>query len=159
MNPLNIFAAIGRLIASIFKGRTGRIVEQIALIVEAIVRELMGRVDLTGAQKFKLARAMIIERAAEEGLEYADHAINLAIEWEVTKARGDPIEQILDEGLELARAIVKKVSAGDLAGDEERRDRAVYLLKTRLLREGKNWLTSAHTLNLLVEAAVAGYKN
>jgi len=158
MGFFGIFKSIGRWIAAIFKGRAGEVIEKLTPVAEKIVRDLMTG-DLPGPARFEEARRRLIEEAVAEGIEWAEHALNLLIELEVTKAKGDAIEQILDEGLELAREVVNSVDTGFLAGDSERRERAVNWLKMKLLKEGKQWLTSTHLLNLLIEAAVASFKN
>jgi len=152
-----IFFGLIRFFASIFKGRTGAVVEALQPLAEKIVGELMDS-DLSGPERRTKAEETLKLAAIEAGLKEADHAIGLLIELEVTKAKGDPLEQVLDEGLEAARQVVKSINASDLSGDAERRAAALAKLTADFLAAGKNWLCTTHTLNLLIEAAVSSFK-
>ena len=152
-----IFGGLIWIFALIFKGRTGEIIAELKSVGQEIVGDLMDS-DLPGTERFKVAFQKIKEAAIEQGIEAADHAIEMLIELEVTKANDDPLEKIFDEGLEAAREVIQSINASDLAGNAERKAAAVEQLIERLKSEGKEWLLSTRTLNLLIAAAVSSFK-
>jgi len=153
-----IFGGLIWIFALIFKGRTGKVIDNISSIVVAVVASLLNS-DLSGPERFKEAFKRIKNAALAAGLETADHAIEVAIEFEVTEAHGDPLEQILDEGLGIARETVQTVARESEGMDDETRFSLAFdRLKEELLSRGKEWLTKDRTINLLVRAAVASFK-
>jgi len=152
-----IFGGLIWIFALIFRGRTGEIIAELKPVAQEIVATLMDS-DLPGAERFKVAFQKIKEAAIEQGIETADHAIEMLIEFEVTKANDDPLEKIFDEGLESARKVIQSINASDLAGNAERKAAAVEQLTEKLKSEGKEWLLSTRTLNLLIAAAVSSFK-
>jgi len=154
----SIIFGIIHLIAAIFKGRTGNIIEKLTPVARDVVGGLMDS-DMSGPDKFEEAKKSILAAAVEQGLEAADHAIGLLIEMEVTRAKGDALEEILDNGLEAAREIISSINASDLTSSSARRAEAFSRLKVALIDKGKELFTKEHTLNLLIEAAVSSFKN
>jgi len=152
-----IFGGLIWIFALIFKGRTGEIIAELEPVGHEIVSGLMDS-EKPGTERFKEAFQKIKEAAIEQGIETADHAIEMLIEFEVTKANDDPLESILDEGLESAREVIQSINASDLAGDAERKAAAIEQLTEKLKSEGKEWLLSTRTLNLLIVAAVSSFK-
>lgn len=120
-----------------------------------IIAKLMDRA-IPGTDKFKSALKTLEAIAIQRGVEAVDWALTELIEKEVTTAKGDAIEQVLDEGLETARQVVISTDVKAIAfGNEDARDAAIAALKDKLIADGKSWLLAEHTLRLLIAAAVA----
>lgn len=123
-------------------------------LAEMIVK--LDNKQLTGGQKFRSALMTLKAIAVQRGVEAADWALTELIEKEVTASRGDPLEQVIDQGLGTAQEVLRAVDVQAIAnGDAATRDAAVSALKDKLIGEGKSWLLSTHTLNLLLAAAVS----
>lgn len=152
-----IFKGIFKFLCLIFAGRTGQILPNLKPIAQEMVGSLMDG-ELSDKNKFRAAYHKILGAAIEQGIETADHAIGLAIEWEITEAKDDPLEKVLDEGLGVAREVVSSIDSSDFVGDDARHWAAFDELRKKLITEGKTWLTSTHTLNFLIQAAVASFR-
>ena len=154
---LEIVAAIGSVVLKMFKGRTGRVANVLLPIAEAIVKDLENT-ELSGQERFETAFETLVNYAIKRGLEEADHAINLAIEYSVSSTRGDNIKRVFDEGLELARETIAEVGQLAIDSDMDKKLEAAEQLRMKLTYDMKEWLVSTHTLYLLIEAALAETK-
>lgn len=154
---IKIFGGLIWIFALIFKGRTGEIIAELQPVGHEIINGLMDS-ELSGTERFKDAFQKIKEAAIEQGIKTADHAIEMLIEFEVTRANDDPLETIFDEGLGAAREVIQAINISGLAGNAERKAAAVEQLTEKLKSEGKEWLLSTRTLNLLIVAAVSSFK-
>jgi len=150
-----IFGFLGRL----FKGHAGDIAQALAPLAQQAVTGLLKndrpflevkREAFVGLQALALAR----------GLRAADHLLNYLIAVEITKAAGDPLEAIIDDGLEAARQAVLSVEkAGKNVEDAPKFSEAWVRLRQELHAQGKSWLTGDRMINLLIETAVRKFKH
>jgi hypothetical protein len=80
---MNIFTKLISFLSKVFSGSTGVITESILdLAIDAVL--VVANTDLSAEGKKEKAFEIIRRRAAEEGIEVASHAINLAIELAVS---------------------------------------------------------------------------
>ena len=154
---LDIVAAIGAVVLKIFAGRTGRVADYLRPIALGIV-QVLEQSDKTGKERFEIAFETLVNFAIKAGIEEADHAIALVIEWNLADIRGKQIKKVFDQGLELAREVVADVGKMAIDSDMDKKLEAAEQLRMRLTYDMKEWLTSTNTLLLLVEAAVAETK-
>lgn len=149
---------VGGFFASAFSSLVNIFIEDFEDMAGQIVRLLI-LADMPGSQKFETALAVLAGYAAKSGKKFITHAARLLIELELTEAKGDDLERIIDEGLEAARLAVEAVNELDMVGDNDRRKAAVAKLRNDLNAAGKEWLTENNILHVLIELAVAAAKD
>ena len=154
---LGLLAKLGSVVLKIFRGRTGKIVKALEPLAASVV-DLLFAVDLPGTEKWEKAVRILTDFGLLVGLDRADHAINLLIEWQIAEKRGKNIEKIFDQGLQQAREIVADVGKLAIEADMDKKLEAAVQLRMRLRHEMKVWMTDKNTLYLLIEAAVAETK-
>lgn len=155
---------LGGFFAGVFSGLVKVFMEDFENVAKQIVGLLL-LADMSGSQKFETALAVLAGHAAKKGKKFINHAARLLIEMELTEAKGDDLEKIVDEGLEAARLAVEAVNESDLANmvkphlkDGARRFAAVEKLRKDLIAVGKTRLTKSRILHVLIELAVASIK-
>ncbi len=155
---LDLLAAIGSVVLKIFSGRTGKVVSYLEPLTSGLIK-VLENAEMSGTDKAALALETLTNFAIASGADAADHAINLAIEWEVAEGRGKNIKKIFKEGLEDARQVVREVGQLAINSDMGKKLEAAEILRMRLTHAMKNWLADdRNNLYLLIEAAVAETK-
>ncbi len=149
--------AIGGFFETVFSGIVHVFIEDFEEVAHKIV-SLLFYAAVPGAEKLRMAFEVLKGYALVSGKKFILHAARLLIELEVTKAKGDDLEKVIDEGLELARQAVAAINDSDLTGDEERLFAAMEKLRHDLVSVGKEWLTAEHLLRVLIELAVSAAK-
>ncbi len=154
---LDLLAKLGSVVLKIFKGRTGKIVSALEPLATAAI-DLLFLTGMSGTEKWDKAVGLLTNFGLLVGLDRADHAINLLIEWKIAEKRGKNIEKIFDQGLQRAREVVAEVGKLTIAADLDKKLEAAEQLRMKLTHDMKAWLTDKNTLYLLIEAAVAETK-
>ncbi len=154
---IDLLTAIGSVVLRIFKGRTGKIVSALEPLATAAI-DLLYMAEMSGTEKWERAVRMLADFGLLVGLDRADHAINLLIEWKIAEKRGKNIEKIFDQGLQRAREVVAAVGKLTIEADLDKKLEAAERLRMQLTHDMKAWLTDKNTLYLLLEAAIAETK-
>ena len=157
MGFIRIIRAIGGFLKKVVSPLVDVFIEDFGEMVEKLVRLLMFAA-VPGGDKFAMALAVVKGYALAEGKKFVNHGARLLIEMEVTEARGDKLEDIIDHGLEEARKAVNEVATSLLSDDDDRRKMAVNILRERMVELRRTALTKTHLLNVLIEIAVAQRK-